>query len=148
MALAHHICYDAAAPARSPDPPRKVVSMAWRLPLIVLAMLAAAPGAARAHAIILDSQPAAHASVPGPELDITLRFNSRIDHARSSITLSRVGAPAGGAPVTLPPLPAAGPEFLKAHATGLTAGAYSLRWQVLSVDGHITRGDIPFTVGR
>ncbi|WP_245326709.1 copper resistance protein CopC, partial [Bradyrhizobium sacchari] len=24
--------------------------------------------------------------------------------------------------------------------------AWHLRWQVLSVDGHITRGDIPFTV--
>ncbi|MFI4981818.1 MAG: copper resistance protein CopC, partial [Nevskiales bacterium] len=27
-----------------------------------------------------------------------------------------------------------------------TPGAYVVRWQVLSVDGHITRGDVPFTV--
>ena len=31
---------------------------------------------------------------------------------------------------------------------GLAPGSYVLRWQVLSVDGHITRGDIPFKVGR
>jgi len=29
---------------------------------------------------------------------------------------------------------------------GLAAGAYRLRWQVLASDGHITRGEIPFTV--
>jgi methionine-rich copper-binding protein CopC len=29
---------------------------------------------------------------------------------------------------------------------GLGSGAYRLRWQVLAVEGHITRGDIPFTV--
>jgi methionine-rich copper-binding protein CopC len=28
----------------------------------------------------------------------------------------------------------------------LAAGAYRLRWQVLASDGHITRGEIPFTV--
>jgi methionine-rich copper-binding protein CopC len=121
--------------------------MAWRLPLIVFAMLAAASGTARAHAIILDSQPGANATVRGPELDVTLRFNSRIDHERSSITLRQVGGAAGTAPVTLPQLPAGGAELLKAHAAGLAPGGYSLRWQVLSVDGHITRGDIPFTVG-
>ena len=28
----------------------------------------------------------------------------------------------------------------------LQPGAYTLRWQVLAIDGHITRGDVPFTV--
>jgi methionine-rich copper-binding protein CopC len=28
----------------------------------------------------------------------------------------------------------------------LTPGTYVLRWQVLAIDGHITRGDVPFTV--
>jgi hypothetical protein len=26
------------------------------------------------------------------------------------------------------------------------AGPYVVRWQVLAIDGHITRGDVPFTV--
>ena len=25
-------------------------------------------------------------------------------------------------------------------------GRYVVRWQVLAIDGHITRGDVPFTV--
>jgi copper resistance protein C len=31
-------------------------------------------------------------------------------------------------------------------SVALTAGDYVARWQVLAVDGHITRGDVPFTV--
>ena len=127
--------------------------MAWRpslvLPLVIaLALIALAPIAAHAHAIIVDSAPSVNATVPGPDVDVSLRFNSRIDHDRSSLTLSRVGASAGSHPVSLPLLPEDSPQFLRAHLTGLAAGAYSLRWQVLSVDGHITRGDIPFKVGR
>ncbi|HXX26939.1 MAG TPA: copper resistance protein CopC, partial [Terriglobales bacterium] len=38
------------------------------------------------------------------------------------------------------------PDMLQAMAEGLKAGAYSLRWQVLAADGHITRGEIPFNV--
>jgi methionine-rich copper-binding protein CopC len=30
----------------------------------------------------------------------------------------------------------------------LATGVYVLRWQVLAVDGHITRGDIPFSVDQ
>lgn len=38
-----------------------------------------------------------------------------------------------------------GEANLNAHAT-LTPGNYTLRWQALSTDGHITRGEIPFSV--
>jgi methionine-rich copper-binding protein CopC len=119
--------------------------MAWRVLLgSTLVWLAAAP--AWAHAIIVESSPAVNATIAGPELDITLRFNSRIDRARSSLTLNNPQK-AGDKPQTLPLL-GDSPDLLKAHASGLVPGAYSLRWQVLSVDGHITRGDIPFKVAR
>jgi methionine-rich copper-binding protein CopC len=35
---------------------------------------------------------------------------------------------------------------LTARIAGIQPGSYRLRWQVLALDGHITRGDIPFTV--
>jgi methionine-rich copper-binding protein CopC len=118
-------------------------SMAWRVLLgSTLAWLAATP--VLAHAIIVESAPAVNATVAGPELDVTLRFNSRIDRARSSLTLSQK---ASDKPKTLE-LVGDSPDRLMAHASGLAPGAYSLRWQVLSVDGHITRGDIPFKVAR
>jgi len=51
-----------------------------------------------------------------------------------------------GAPQALTPASDSPPDELDAAAKLLSTGAWRLRWQVLSVDGHITRGDIPFTV--
>jgi methionine-rich copper-binding protein CopC len=104
--------------------------------------LAAAPRPAAAHAILMESVPAVNAAAAGPDIAFDLRFNSRIDHKRSRLTL------------TLPdqsqqvlPIDVDGPDDrLDAKAT-LPPGAYTLRWQVLAIDGHITRGDVPFTVG-
>ena len=42
--------------------------------------------------------------------------------------------------------PESGPDNLLAKTGDLPGGAYKLHWQVLSVDGHISRGDIPFRV--
>ena len=38
------------------------------------------------------------------------------------------------------------PNTISAEARGLRRGVYRLRWQVLASDGHITRGEIPFTL--
>jgi methionine-rich copper-binding protein CopC len=114
--------------------------------LLILLCLAApvivAPGAAHAHAVILSSSPAVNAAVTGPIVPITLRFNSRIDAARSIITL----IDSGNSQTPLHILPASSSDTLLAATGALPPGAYRIRWQVLSVDGHITRGDIPFTV--
>ena len=98
--------------------------------------------AAAAHAIVIAAQPDVDAVVAGAALPIELRFNSRIDRERSRLTLI---APDGSTAI-LPLKSDAPPDLLTSSASGLKPGAYRLRWQVLSVDGHITRGDIPFTV--
>ena len=48
----------------------------------------------------------------------------------------------------LPLVEAAAPDALKARLDDPQQGVYQLHWQVLSVDGHITRGDISFKVLR
>ena len=45
----------------------------------------------------------------------------------------------------LVPLPNSPADEIDAEAHLETPGEWRLRWQVLSIDGHITRGDIPFT---
>jgi methionine-rich copper-binding protein CopC len=106
--------------------------------IAVLSMLVASP--ACAHAILVDSTPAPNAHIkPGP-LAITMRYNSRIDAARSKLTL----AVAGQAPQRLDAA-ASGEDAMQANTT-VAHGDYILRWQVLALDGHITRGDVPFTV--
>jgi methionine-rich copper-binding protein CopC len=99
-------------------------------------------GPADAHAIVTQSTPAADAAVTGPDVTVELCFNSRIDHLRSRLTLY---LPDGGSR-PLSQAPGAAPDVIAAKAAGLPPGAYRLRWQVLAVDGHITRGDIPFRV--
>ena len=108
----------------------------------LLLWLAAATGPADAHAIVIQSTPAADAVVTGPDVTVELRFNSRIDHPRSRLTLYLPDG--GGRPLSQ--IPGTAPDVIDAKAVGLAPGAYRLRWQVLAIDGHITRGDISFRV--
>ena len=101
----------------------------------------AAPGGAEAHAILIKSTPAIGASIPAGSVSVSLRYNSLIDRARSRLTLTR---PDNTQSVL--PIDRSGPDDVLASSVDLKPGAYVLRWQVLAVDGHITRGDVPFTV--
>lgn len=106
----------------------------------VISFLFAASAAA--HAVLLESSPPSNGTVAGPDFPIELRFNVRIDATRSRLTLVR---PDGSAmPLTIGKQASA--DTLSTQATSLPAGNYRLRWQVLASDGHITRGEIPFTV--
>ena len=122
-------------PDRARHRPRRCV------PAVLAGILAALPLPAAAHAILLASEPAAGGTVPAGTVTLHLHFNSRIDHGRSRLTLSRSGHP----PAALRIARGSAVEELDASAT-LTPGRYTLRWQVLAIDGHITRGDVPFTV--
>lgn len=100
------------------------------------------PDRALAHAIIVDSSPSVGTEVHGPEVTVRLHYNNRIDKTRSRLSLM-----IGEQVISKLPIDVGGePDVITAKATGLTPGAYRLRWQVLALDGHITRGEIPFTV--
>lgn len=114
-------------------------------PISLAALLACAlpaPGAL-AHAVLVGSEPEMRATVaPGPA-DVVLRFNSRIDRGRSRLILVRPDR----TEAVLPLRDDGSPNALQARAETSAPGAHVLRWQVLAVDGHITRGELPFTVG-
>jgi len=97
---------------------------------------------AYAHAVIIDSTPTVDAIVAPGTVDIKLHYNSRIDHQRSRVTL--FGPDGVGRRIDI--LPGSPPDIIVGRAADLSAGQYRLRWQVLAVDGHLTRGDIPFSV--
>lgn len=97
-----------------------------------------------AHAVLLESSPALKSSISGPDVPLRLRFNVRVDAARSRLTL----VDPDGSLQTLEISRQDPPNMLSAQARGLRPGVYRLRWQVLASDGHITRGEIPFTVLR
>ena len=100
------------------------------------------PHAAFAHAVLVRSTPAAHATVKQGDLPITLTYNSRIDASRSALVL--VGPDGKRQPLAVDKQ--AGLNVMSAKAAGLKVGNYTMEWQVLSTDGHITRGTIEFRV--
>jgi copper resistance protein C len=109
--------------------------------LLVVTCLIAASQLAFAHAVLVSSTPKIHGSVHGPSIDVDLKFNSRVDGARSSLSLVMPGG-------TVQPLAVEKqtmPNELGAHAQ-LGPGKYTLHWTALATDGHITRGEVPFTV--
>ncbi len=114
-----------------------------RIPvLFLLLVVAGATQVCWAHAILMDSTPKVNSTVKGPDVDINLRFNVRIDGGRSRVLL----VSPDGKVSTLALSGQATPDTLQTHATGLQPGTYKLQWKVLASDGHMSSGDIPFTV--
>ena len=95
-----------------------------------------------AHAVLMQSTPKINSTVKGPDVPIWLKFNVRVDGSRSRLHLI---AP-DGSPVNLDALKQTAPDILESRVSGLKAGAYKLQWQVLASDGHISRGEVAFTV--
>ena len=121
--------------------------MATKLPAALLLLLLASipfwPAPAAAHAIVVASSPRPHEIVTKSEIRIELRFNSRIDRLRSRLVLMRPDGSQEGLALSQ-----SGDESLEAEAKALEKGSYRLLWQALSVDGHVTHGEIPFQVDR
>ncbi|MGA7521552.1 MAG: copper resistance CopC family protein [Acidobacteriaceae bacterium] len=109
--------------------------------LCAAGLLLLMPRMALAHAHLMTSTPAANATLHGPEVAIELRYNSRVDGQHSVVILVLPD----NRTETLRLDPQSAATNLNAHAR-LQPGHYTIRWQALSTDGHITRGEIPFTV--
>ena len=111
--------------------------------LVVACCLALfAPRAALAHSVLVSSQPEVNSTVSGPEVAVLLKYSSRVDSEHSTLTLLDPDGKVEKVAILNEPEPG----VLAAKLTGLVKGAYVLRWQVLAMDGHITRGKVPFQV--
>ncbi|MGH9616470.1 MAG: copper resistance CopC family protein [Acidobacteriaceae bacterium] len=110
--------------------------------LAAMCLLFAACPLAFAHAILLRSTPADHAILRNRQIQIALEYNSRIEASRCTVTLTDVA----GKTYPLQMQRSMRPSELKAYAPDLANGNYRIHWQVLASDGHITRGDVDFTV--
>ncbi|MGC1784205.1 MAG: copper resistance CopC family protein [Acidobacteriaceae bacterium] len=109
--------------------------------LLTLVFFAWVP-AAFAHATLVRSSPADQSIVHAHSLTLVLDYNSRIDASRCTLTVTG----ANGQRIPLRMQHTSNPAELKAFAGGLPNGRYTMHWQVLASDGHITRGDVAFTV--
>jgi methionine-rich copper-binding protein CopC len=110
--------------------------------IFVALALVLAPRVALAHAVLVQSSPAIDATMPGPDIAVSMKFSSRVDGARSTMLLST----SDGQSKHLTIERQNAPDTLTTQLTHLSPGKYSIRWQVLATDGHVTRGEIPFHV--
>jgi len=98
---------------------------------------------AAAHSLLLESSPAADATLSEGPPQISLRFNNRIEKKLSTIHV----LDARGAQRPVAVLVGDGAvDQLTATVPTLAPGTWRVEWQVLSTDGHIVSGRFSFRV--
>ena len=95
-----------------------------------------------AHAVLMDSTPKMNSTVKGPDIPIRLKFNVRVDGKRSRLQLTNPD----GSTTTLEAPKQTAPDTVESHANGLKPGDYKLEWRALASDGHMSKGEVDFTV--
>lgn len=120
---------------------RRIVCWPVRAVLLILIILAVTTPV-WAHAVLMESKPKINSTVKGPDVPIWLRYNVRVDGKRSRLQLT---AP-DGSTIALDSLKQTAPDVLESHASGLKPGEYKLQWKVLASDGHMSSGEVDFTV--
>ena len=111
-----------------------------------VAGLLIAPGAVWAHAFLDHSDPAVGSTVPTSPAVIHLWFTQQVEPAFSSVTVTdQSGASMNDGASAIDP---SNQSELDVKLKPLPAGAYTVKWHVLSVDTHTTEGDFTFHVGK
>lgn len=109
--------------------------------ILVAIACAFASMAASAHAILVDSSPKPNGTLAAGHVQMVFKYNSKVDQHRSRLLL--IGPDKSEKVLTI--VTGSKSNELDTSAD-LSPGAYTLRWQALALDGHITRGDLTFTV--
>jgi copper resistance protein C len=109
--------------------------------LIILLMV---PISSWGHAYLVKSSPARRAVLSNPPTRVVLWFNERIEEQFSQLSLwNAEGQQVDGGDVQV------GPDDGKRLSVGLPtlpAGSYTVKYRVLSVDGHIVEAEYSFTI--
>lgn len=119
------------------------MSRGW-LPLALSALLLAAAPAALAHAVLVRSTPPHRAVLSQVPERVDLWFNERLEPAYSTVSVwSGAGRQVDGGDVAVA---ADDPRRLSVSIRAREAGLYTVKYRVLSVDGHVVDSSLTFTV--
>jgi methionine-rich copper-binding protein CopC len=116
------------------------------LPIVppLTAVLLLAPVVAWAHAYLVKSSPARRAVLLHAPTRVQLWFNERLEAQFSHLSVwNRDGKQVDHGDVQV------GPDDLKLLSVGvgpLAPGQYTVKFRVLSVDGHVVEQQFPFTI--
>ncbi len=116
-----------------------------RLTLVALAALVfLLPADGWSHAFLVRSAPAARAVVTRAPERVQLWFNERLEPAYSRVSVwDRDGKRVDAGDIEVA---AAEPTRLSVGVPPLPAGTYTVKYRVLSVDGHVVEAEFRFTV--
>lgn len=115
---------------------------------ILFAALAAAgalsPATAPAHSLLVRSEPGRNATVGRVPERVKLWFGERIEPAYAKLSVwSEAGKQVDAGDAAVAP---DDPALLSVSTLGLAPGRYTVRFRVLSVDGHVVESSFAFTV--
>ncbi len=111
--------------------------------VVACAVAAAFPSLAQAHARLVRSTPADGAVVATAPVGVQLLFDDTVSVGPGNEVVRNGGDSAlGGSPRV------SGRHLVLPLRAGLPNGDYSVRWSVISNDGHIVQGVLAFAVGR
>ncbi|MEP6642312.1 MAG: copper resistance protein CopC [Gaiellales bacterium] len=114
------------------------------LAILVLLMPAAFPASAQAHATLLRTDPASGTEVAHAPARIVLHFDQQVADAGTTVVSSTGASVLSGRAHTSP---ADAKALIVPLRSGLKDGDYTVRWKVVSADGHIVSGVMAIGVG-
>jgi methionine-rich copper-binding protein CopC len=114
------------------------------LGLTLLSLMLLVPSTGWSHAYLVKSSPARRAVLSGAPVRVVLWFNERLEAQFSQASVwNTVRQQVDGGDVQVDPDDA---KKLSLGIPPLPAGTYTVKYRVLSVDGHIVESEFPFTV--
>ena len=103
-----------------------------------------APGAAPAHSVLVRSEPGRNVTVTRAPEHVMLWFTERIEPAYAKLSVwSESGKQVDAGDAAVAP---DDPALLSVSTPGLGPGRYTVRFRVLSVDGHVVESSFAFSV--
>ena len=117
--------------------------LAWYGSVLMLLLLMA-PSSSWSHAYLVKSSPARRAALTNAPTRVVLWFNERLEGQFSRLSVwNHQGEQVDTGDIQVGP-----DDFKKLSVSlpALSAGTYTVKYRVLSVDGHIVDAEFPFTV--
>jgi methionine-rich copper-binding protein CopC len=119
-------------------------------PFALIALLAAfvlrlaAPAPAAAHTELTSAVPADGSTLTSVPAEVVLRFSGELDPDLSTFTVTAPGGVRAGSGEV--DLGVAERNLLRGSVSGSAAGTWTVHWTAASIDGHVSEGDVAFTV--
>jgi methionine-rich copper-binding protein CopC len=110
---------------------------------LALALTLVLPAVAGGHAVLVKSSPARRAVLASPPARVELTFNERLEPAYSTVSVWAGDLRVDDTKIAIAP---DNPRRVSVGLPALKHGSYTVKYRVLSVDGHVVEGTYPFEI--